>query len=104
MKKEKKNRDEWGREELTSEKKKSHGEGVVARDTAERERERELVMVCWEGERARGVRAMRERTLVHSVWCAERGLQEILISLLFNENFKLSQISILKYFVKMTTF
>ena len=40
LEKRKKNRDEWGREELTSERKKSHGEGVVARDAAERERER----------------------------------------------------------------
>ena len=48
--------------------------------------------------------ACDERESACSVWCAERGLRGILISLLFNENFKFSQISILKYFVKMTTF
>ena len=46
LEKRKKNRDERRREELTSERKKSHGEGVVARNAAERERERELVVVC----------------------------------------------------------
>ena len=93
LEKRKKNRDERRREELTSERKKSHGEGVVARDAAERERERACDGVLRGRERARGV------------WCAERGIREgILISLLFNENFKFSQISILKYFVKMTTF
>jgi len=42
----------------------------------------------------------RERECV-VCWGRDTG---ILISLFFNENFKFSQISILKYFVKMTTF
>ena len=57
LEKRKKNRDERGREELTSERKKSHGEGVIARDAAERERER----AC------DGVLRGRER---ESSWCA----------------------------------
>ena len=66
---------------------------MVACDAVERERERACDGVLRGRERARGV------------WCAERGIQGgILISLLFNENFKFSQISILKYFVKMTAF
>ena len=57
-----------------------------------------MVCVCDEREREREL-------VVCGVRCAERGIQGgILISLLFNENFKFSQISILKYFVKMTAF
>ena len=72
---------------------------MVARDAAERERE-SLWCACAMRERE------RERELVVcGVRCAERGIQGgILISLLFNENLKFSQISILKYFIKMITF
>ena len=65
LEKRKKNRDEWGREELTSEEKESHGEGVVARDAAERERERESLWWCAEREKARACNE-RERALVRS--------------------------------------